>query len=147
MKMKNVIRLIILTICIPAVTKAQFACSGVDRVDIYLNSKLTATANLATVPTIKINTKANTDTLVLHAYTNSDGLRNSTLDIKDSAGMLIGHVNGIGNTGYEAVYKYIIDLTSPDYPANGKLWISLNLLCERNIETGQVATVVYNSGK
>ena len=90
--------------CFPLLGHAQFACSGLDRVDIYLNQKLVATATQADAPTVKLNASAKNDTLLFHAYTNWDGLRNSTLDVKDETGELLDHVNGNSTTGYEAVY-------------------------------------------
>jgi hypothetical protein len=127
--------------CFPLLSHSQFACSGLDRVDIYLNSKLVATSTAADAPTIKLSTFSKPDTITFHAYTNWEGLRNSTLDVKDEFGELIDHVNSTGNTGYEAVFTYVFDLTSLDDPNDKTLDVFVNLLCERETATEQVCTI------
>ncbi len=139
--MKTYFYLILAIISFPCHAVAQFACSGVDRVDIYVNHKLVATATPADAPTVKLDPFSKTDTIVLHAFTNWEGLKNSTLDVKDEYGELMDHVNSTGNTGYEAIFTYIFIRTNLDDPDLFAFDMFLNLLCERNIETEHVVTI------
>jgi hypothetical protein len=125
----------------PLLCHSQFACAGLDRVDIYINNKLVATSTAADAPTIKLDAFSKPDTIMFHAYTNWEGLRNSTLDVKDEFGELIDHVNSTGNTGYEAVFTYVFDLASLDDPNDKALDVFVNLLCERETATEQICTI------
>jgi len=137
--MKIFLTILLAFLLLPVFSKAQFACAGLDRVDIYLNHKLVATSTFADAPTLKFDT-LRTDTLTLHAYTNWDGLRNSTVDVKDESGELMDHINSTNNTGYEAVFTYIFNRADIDDPEFKSLDIFLNLLCERTVETEQIVT-------
>jgi hypothetical protein len=142
--MKIFFYLLILLLLFPDTVYSQFACSGLDRVDIYLNSKLVATSTFADAPTIKLNSLLKSDTIVLHAFTNWEGLNNCTLDVKDESGELMEHVNSANNTGYEALFTYIFrreDIDDPDFKSFDMF---LNLLCEKTVETEQITTFSYN---
>jgi hypothetical protein len=142
--MKSILRLFIVCIVLPFSGHSQFACSGLDRVDIYLNRKLMGTSTFALAPSFKLDSLLKTDTIVLHAFTNWEGLRNSTLDVKDDSGELMDHINSANNTGYEAVFTYIFNRAEIDDPDLKSFDIFLNLLCERTIETEQITT--FNLG-
>ena len=122
-------------------TEAQFACSGLDRVDIYLGKKLLATATAADAPVIKLNTLSKTDTLLFHAFTNWEGLRNCTLDVKSDYGELIDHINSSNNTGYEAILTYVFDSDNLDDPDIKTLDIYINLSCERDVVPELICTI------
>ena len=115
------------------IADAQFACSGLDRVDIYLNNKLISTATAADAPVIKFDKISRPDTLMFHAFTNWEGLRNCTLDVKTDYGELIDHVNSSNNTGYEAIFTYVFNRANLDDPDIKTLYIYINLLCERDV--------------
>ena len=138
--MKFIASILVLFMLLPMGIKAQFACSGLDRVDIYLNNKLIATSTFADAPAIKLGLQVKTDTIMLHAYTNWDGLRNSTLDVKDETGELMDHINSSNNTGYEAVFTYIFNRAEIDDPDLKSFDMLINLLCERTVETEQITT-------
>ena len=70
--MKIYFYLIPAIIFFPFHISAQFACSGLDRVDVYLNRKLVATATPAEVPTIKLDPFSKTDTIVLLPSAHAD---------------------------------------------------------------------------
>jgi len=139
--MKKLLHLSFALVFLPLLGHAQFACSGLDRVDIYLNQKLVGTATQANAPTVKLNSSAKADTLLFHAYTNWEGLRNSTMDVKDETGELIDHVNGNSSTGYEAVYAYVYDHNAIDDPDLKTIDIFINLLCERDVVPEQICTL------
>ena len=142
--MKKLIPIILLlTLLLPC--RAQFACSGLDRVDIYLNNKLVATATPFNAPTIKPGTLSKTDTLLFHAFTNWEGLRNSTMDVKDESGELIDHINSRNNNGYEAIFTYVFDSSTMDDPDVKSIDVSINLLCERDVVPEQICTVSLNA--
>lgn len=143
--MKKLLALSVGVVCISAAGNAQFACSGLDRVDIYLNSRLVGTSTAADAPVIKLDTADKTDTIMLHAYTDWEGLRNSTLDVEDESGELMDHINSTHNTGYEAVFTYIFIRAGLDDPEMKSFDMKINLLCERTIETEQITTV--NTGR
>jgi hypothetical protein len=139
--MQRLMLLLIALVGIHTSCYPQFACSGLDRVDIYLNNKLIATSTTADAPAINLDALSKPDTLMFHAYTNWEGLRNSTLDVEDDFGELIDHVNSTNNTGYEAVFTYVFDRTTLDDPNDKALDVFVNLLCERETETEQVCTI------
>ena len=143
--MNRLLHLIVALSCLPLLSHAQFACAGLDRVDIYINSKLIATATPADAPTVKLDALAKSDTLLFHAYTSWDGLRNSTLDIKDDLGELIGHANSNNNSGYEAVISYVLVREDLDELEAQSLDIFINLLCEREVNPEQICTVSLNT--
>jgi hypothetical protein len=120
---------------------AQFACSGLDRVDIYLSKKLIATATAADAPVIKLDKISQPDTLLFHAFTNWEGLRNCTLDVETDYGELIDHVNSGNNTGYEAIFTYVFDRANLDDPDIKTLDIYINLLCERDVVPELIGTI------
>ena len=138
--MRLFLHFVILLFIFPCAVHSQFACAGLDRVDIYLNSKLVATSTFADAPTLKLDTLLKTDTIVLHAYTNWEGLRNCTLDVKDDSGELMDHINSTGNTGYEALFTYIFNHSEIDDADLKSFDMLLNLLCERTVETEQITT-------
>ena len=138
--MKKLICLLLLIGGMPSSGHTQFACSGLDRVDIYLNSKLIATATPAELPTVKLITFSRPDTLMFQAHTNWEGLHNSTLDIKTEYGELIDHVNGNSN-GYEATFIYIFNRTNLEDPNLKSFDVFINLLCERDVAPEQICTV------
>jgi hypothetical protein len=138
--MKTFLHLLAILLFFPYTGHSQFACAGLDRVDIYLNSKLLATSTFADAPTIKLDTLLKSDTIILHAYTNWEGLRNCTLDVKDESGELMDHINSASNTGYEALFTYIFIRADIDDPELKSFDMFLNLLCERTVETEQITT-------
>ncbi len=143
--MKRLLHLLPVLCCLPVLSHAQFACAGLDRVDIYVNGKLIATATPADAPTVKLDASSKSDTLLFHAYTSWEGLRNSTLDIKDDVGELIGHANSNNNNGYEAVLSYVLIREELDEAEAKNLDVFLNLLCERDVEPEQICTVSLNT--
>ena len=136
--------LLIVFLLFPCTIHAQFACAGLDRVDIYVNSKLVATSTFADAPVLKLDTLVKSDTILLHAFTNWEGLHNSTLDVKDESGELMEHVNSTNNTGYEAIYIYVFNREDIDDPDFKSFDMFLNLLCEKTVETEQITTFSYN---
>ena len=139
--MKRPLLFVLLTTIILLQSKAQFACAGLDRVDIYINHKLVATATPAISPVLKLDSALHSDTLTFHAFTNWEGLKNSTLDIKDETGELMDHINSYTNSGYEAVYTYVFDRSAMDDPDLSSIDIFINLLCERDVEPEQISTI------
>ena len=129
----------------PFLSHAQFACAGLDRVDIYINGKLIATATSADAPTVKLELTAKTDTLLFHAYTSWEGLRNSTLDRKNDFGELVGHANSNNNGGYDATITYVLVREDLDESEAKSLDVFLNLLCEREVDPEQICTISLNT--
>ena len=139
--MKRPLLFLFVCLLISFKSSAQFACAGLDRVDIYINQKLVATATPAVAPTLKLDSAVRPDTLTFHAFTNWEGLKNSTMDIKDADGELIDHINSNTTNGYEAVYTYVFDRSSIDDPDLSSIDIFINLLCERDVEPEQISTI------
>ena len=133
--------LTVMILLMSAFMRAQFACSGLDRVDIYLNGKLSATATGALTAAVTLKPVSKADTLMFHAFTNWEGLHNSTLDVKDETGELLDHINCPDNSGYEAVYTYIFDRSALDDPDLKSIDIFINLMCERDIEPEDICTI------
>ena len=124
---------------------AQFACSGLDRVDIYLNNKLKGTATFAYTPVIKPDTLSKPDTLMFHAFTNWEGLRDCTLDVKTELGELIDHINSTNNTGYEATFIYVFNRANSEDLTVKVYNVFINLLCERDVEPELIGTINIGS--
>jgi hypothetical protein len=143
MRMKKLIPLLFVFACLPLLSQAQFACEGIDHVDIYLNNNLVATATAFIAPTIKLDTTSSTRpvTFLFHAYTNTEGLRNSTLDVKDEDGELLNHINTPVNNDYEAVFTYVFDRLNLDDPDFTSFDVTINMQCDRDLEVEQICTV------
>jgi hypothetical protein len=143
--MKSFLKVLVLGLLFPARGHAQYACAGLDRVDIYLNNKLLGTSTFAEAPVFKLGFRNKNDTIVLHAFTNYDGLHNCTLDVKDEQGELMDHVNSTGNTGYEAVFTFVFNRSWIDDPDFTGFDIFLNLLCEKTVETERITTFAFKT--
>ncbi|MDB5284348.1 MAG: hypothetical protein JWO06_3423 [Bacteroidota bacterium] len=141
--MKKLLLQIVLFFSLPVLAGAQNVCSGLDGVDIYRNNKLAATWTPAEVPVLR-SAYTKPDTLMFHAWTALESLKNATVDVKDNTGAIMGHIYGSNNTGYEANFTYILNGDVLDDPKVKSLDVFFNITCERDIQPVQIAIIILH---
>ena len=112
-----------------------------DRVFVYLNSKLVGTWRADGGQVVHIDKIANGDTITFRARTDLGGLVNSSIDIKDNLGVPIDNIQSPSSTESEAIFVYIVHLNKIDTAKVMSLQVSLNVDPARNLPPPVIASI------
>ena len=112
-----------------------------DRVFVYLNSKLVGTWRADEAQVVHIDKIADGDTLAFRARTDLGGLGNSSIDVKDDTGIPVENIQSPSSTENEATFIYVFHAGKIDFNKAMSLQIFLNMDPARNLPPPTVATI------
>ena len=116
--------------------------SELDRVFVYQNSKLMGTWRADESSVVHIDKIKEGDTLIFKARTDLGGLGNSSIDVKDDAGVNIENVQAPNSIDQAADFLYVFHFKNIDTGKILSLQVFLNVDPARNLSPPVIASIM-----
>jgi hypothetical protein len=139
--MKKLNLCLLLLMALSLRSPASKPMNELDRVFVYLNSKLVGTWRADEEQVVHIDKIADGDTLTFRARTDLGGLGNSSIDVKDDTGIPIENIQSPSSSEGEATFIYVFHSAKIDFNKAMSLQVFLNMDPTRNLPPPTVATI------
>ena len=133
----------ILVACFTSAGCTLAKADELDRVFVYRNDKLVGAWRADEGQIVHVDNVADGDTLVFKARTDLGGLGNSSIDIKDDAGVPVENIQSPVSSLEAADFIYIVNLKKVDTSKVISLQVFLNVDPARNLPPPTVASISF----
>ena len=133
----------ILAVCFGSASCMLPKTDELDRVFVYRNSKLVGAWRADEGQIVHVDNVADGDTLVFKARTDLGGLGNSSIDIKDDAGIPVDNIQSPASSSEAADFTYVVNLKKVDTSKVISLQVFLNVDPARNLPPPTVASISF----
>jgi hypothetical protein len=137
---KNLFCFVVVSLGLLSVSSRQ---AELDRVFIYLNSKLVGTWRANEGQVVYIDKITDGDTLSFMARTDVGGLGNSSIDIKDNLGVPVENIQSPNSSEGAATFVYIFHSKNIDTSKVSSLQVFLNVDPARNLPPPTIASISH----
>jgi len=120
----------------------SFHFNELDRVFVFLNDKLVGTWRADEAGVVHIDNIKDGDTLVFKARTDLGGLGNSSIDVKDDAGVPIDRIQDMNSGSGTADFVYVFNMKKIDPVKVMSVQVFLNMDPERNLSPPTIAIIM-----